>query len=384
MNGADFEPTAPGKLVPLGEGAIAFLPNELPPDLPISWELLRRAEAAHGAVSELAGQARLIDNAELVIGALARREAVLSSRMEGTHTQIAEVLVQEAVAHAEPDEDSDLHEVLNYLATLDLAQEWLGEGRSLGVPLILELHARLMAGVRGKDKTPGAYRHRNVYIGRREEGFAGARFVPPPCEHVPALMENLVSSTATALPFGPLIATAVAHYQFETIHPFEDGNGRLGRLLIPLQLMQLGLIERPLLYAAAVMERNDRRYRDGLLAVSLRGAWPEWVDFFLAIIEETAADARARVTRLMALLADYRARVRAGSSSRFALPAVDAVFRRVFVSASLITRETGGTAPTARGVIEDFVKLGILQPHARMSGAQVWVANEVLEQVYGD
>jgi Fic family protein len=383
VNAKDFGPGAAGTLLTQADGHF-FLPNLLPPGLEPSWELSRLAESAHGAVRELAGQARLIDNVELVIGALARREAVISSRMEGTHTEIAEVLVQEAVAHVEPADDSDLREVLNYLATIHLAQQWMGDGRALGVPLILDLHARLLSGVRGEDKSPGAFRRRNVYIGRSDEGFRGARFVPPPFEHVPALVENLVEVANTGLPFGPLISVAIAHYQFEAIHPFEDGNGRLGRLLVPLQLIHLGVIDRPLLYTAAAMERDDRRYRDGLLAVSTVGAWIPWLEFFLDVIQQTAIDARSRVTRLMELLADYRERVRGGSSSRYALPAVETVFRRVFVSASLITREAGGTDPTARAVINDFVKLGILQPHGRISGAQVWVANEVLEQIYGD
>ncbi|MCA9831774.1 MAG: Fic family protein [Dehalococcoidia bacterium] len=384
MRRENFSATSPGELLSISGDILAFLPTPLPPDLPVSWPLLRQAEATRGAISELAGQARLIENVELVIRALARREAVLSSRMEGTHTEIAEVLAHESVSPSAPNLDPDLDEVLNYLATITLAEQWIGDERDLGVPFIRDLHARLLQGVRGEEKSPGVFRLRNVYIGRKDDGFAGARFVPPPGEHVAMLMDNLVSTMVDPAPFGPLINAAISHYQFETIHPFEDGNGRIGRLLIPLQLMRLGVLDRPLLYLAAAFEKNDRRYRDGLLAVSETGAWLPWIEFFLEMIEAAALDARTRVTNLMTLLADYRERVRNASTSRYALPAVDVVFRRVFVSAALVTREAGGTAPTAKKVIDDLVRVGILEPSARISGTQTWLAREVLDRVYRD
>jgi Fic family protein len=372
----------PGHYVPLGDG-VAFLPAPLPPALVSTWEVFRAADQAHGAVREAVGQARLIANVELVARALARREAVRSSSMEGTQTEVVEVLVHEALAVPPPAEDSDLHEVLNYLATINLAADWIDEGRDFGVPLVRDLHRRLLQGVRGEDKAPGEFRRRNVYIGRRV-GFQGARFIPPPLEHVPALMDNLVTFMADDDLYGPVVSAAIAHFQFEAIHPFEDGNGRIGRLLIPIQLLVNGVIDRPILYLAAALERRDAEYREALLGVSRDGDWNRWIILFAEAVQETAEDASRRVTGLMDLLNEYRSRVRSGSTSRYALPGIDVVFRRVFITAPMLARETGAKDPTARALIDDFVRLGILNVYGRVANTQTWVANEVLEKVYGD
>jgi len=373
-----------GELVPLTGDIRAFLPALLPPRLEPTWDLLRKAEAAHGAVSELAGQARLIENVEFVVKALSRREAVASSRMEGTQTEIVDVLLHEASGSPLPAEDSDLYEVLNYLATIDLAREWIANGRTFGIGLINDLHRRLMQGVRGDDKSPGHFRRRNVYIGTRSGGFAGARFIPPPLEHVAGLMENLAEFVRDHDAYGPILSAAIAHYQFETIHPYEDGNGRLGRLLIPIQLMFAGVIDRPVLYVAPALERADNTYRDLMLAVSQRSDWNAWLVFFADAVRETADDALRRVSGLLELLADYRARVQAHSSSRYALPAVDLLFRRVIISPPVVVRELGATGPTARAIIEELARLGLVRRYSRVGNTQMWIADAVLEHIYAD
>ncbi|MFN0147386.1 MAG: Fic family protein, partial [Dehalococcoidia bacterium] len=338
----------------------------------------------NAALSELVGQARLIPNLELIIRALARREAVLSSRMEGTHTQILEVLVQEAMGGSPPAEDTDLHEVLNYLATVELAVQWFAEGRTLGLPLVKDLHARLILGVRGQDKNPGGLRMEDVYIGQRADGFERARFVPPPMEHVPALMDDLMAFIQQPAPVEPLIASAIAHYQFETIHPFEDGNGRLGRLLVPIQLMAAGIIDRPLLYVAPFLEAHSDAYREGLLSLSQTGNWAAWLLFFLEAIRASARDALGRVQRTMDLHAEYRRRLLSQSNSKFALPALDIVFEQVIVSAPRLRERLGVAAPTAKSLIDDFVRLGIVIPWSRMRGTQLWIAQELRDQIYED
>ena len=272
-------PSVPGKWIPLPEGDLSFVPDPLPPEPLLSGAVLAAVESARGAVSELVGQARLVANVDLISSALARREAVLSSRLEGTQTEIVEVLLQ-TPDRPPAEEDSDLYEVLNYVDTIRLAQEWLADGRELAPPLIKDLHTRLLAGVRGTHKHPGRYRLKNVYIGNRERGFKAARFIPPPLEHVPALMDDLSTFTSGARAYGPMIDSALVHYQFETIHPFEDGNGRLGRLLIPLHLQQWGVLDRPLLYLSPYMEAHSDEYRDGLLMVSREGAWDAWISSF--------------------------------------------------------------------------------------------------------
>jgi Fic family protein len=386
MRREDFSDRAPGALVRLGEdGALAYIPNRLPPPIAITRDLLLAVESARGMLGELTGQARLVENLDLVTASLARREAVLSSRIEGTQTEIVEVVLQEAGARPPASEDSDLHEVLNYRATVDLATGWLTDGRALGLPFAKDLHARLLKGTRGEEKRPGALRASNVYIGSRAEGFAGARFVPPPVEHVEPLLDDLFAFIK-ADTYGPLIDAAIAHYQFETIHPFEDGNGRLGRLLIPLHLQSRDVIDRPLLYLGPYLEAHSDEYRDGLFAVSTGGTWEAWIAFFLRAIRESSADALSRVDRIVSLQRTYRERLARVSSSSFAAPALDLVLRQVVVSVRDLSDrlERHPAAPTSKAVIDDLVEAKILQPFGRLRGRQYWIAREVFEAAYAD
>lgn len=316
--------------------------------------------------------------------ALARREAVLSSRLEGTQTEIVEVLLQTGDKPA-AEEDSDLHEVLNYVATIALAREWMAEGRKLAPPLVKDLHSRLLTGVRGRDKHPGSYRLKNVYIGNRERGFAAARFIPPPLEHVPGLMDGLFAFASEERAFGPMIDAALVHYQFETIHPFEDGNGRLGRLLIPLHLQQWGVLDRPLLYLGPYFEAHAEEYRDGLLMASREGAWEEWISFFLEALRSTAMDAMVRVTAVLDLQARYRALLLTGPASKFAFPALDLIFDHVLINVGQLTDAFSVSAPTGKTLIDTFVGLGILEPYGVVGTRhkrQTWIARELYSRVY--
>ncbi len=362
---------------------LAFVPEMLPPELTVTRELLRSAELARAAVSELTGQARLIKNINLVIRPLARREAVMSSRIEGTQTEIRELLMSETEEEP-PDPDSDVFEVLNYLATIDLAQAWFDDGRNLDMSLVKELHARLLSGVRGDDKQPGLLRRKDVYIGNRSRGIQEARYVPPPMEHVASLMDDLFSFVSGPDAYTTLVDTAIAHYQFEAIHPFEDGNGRLGRLLVPLQLMQDGALDRPLVYLGPTLLERDQEYRDGLLAVSTQGKWLDWVLFMLDAMRVAASDALRRVQRLMELHEGYRQLIASSTSSKFPLVALDVVMDRTFVAVRDIERYAQTTYPTAKSAIETLVELKILVPHARIKGRQVWRAEQLLREVYED
>jgi Fic family protein len=190
----------------------------------------------------------LIQNKILIIRPLLTREAVESARLEGTHTHIVGVLRQEAgESPSDPIEASNNQEVINYLSATWHAESWLAEGRPLDLVLIRALHKDLLVGTRGEDKGPGRFRAGQVLIGAPGDTPERARFVPPPPQHVQPAVENLVAFLKNPAPYPALVAAAIAHYQFETIHPFEDGNGRLGRLLIPLQLTAAQAITQPLI-----------------------------------------------------------------------------------------------------------------------------------------
>jgi Fic family protein len=381
MKGEDFGSNAPGQLVRIAGDALAFVPNQLPPSLEPSWEIMGAAEKARAAISQLVGQARLITNLEIITRAFARSEAVSSSRIEGTQTEVIELLQQEA-SQALPSEDSDLHEVLNYVSAINLADEWIAEGRGLDLSLIKELHARLLRGVGGQDKEPGALRTEDVYIGSRTLGFAGARFVPPPMEHVPVLMDGLVQAMNGVSPYGSLVDSAILHYQFETIHPFEDGNGRLGRLLIPMHLRLHGVVDRPLLYLGPYLEAHETAYRDGLLSVSQTGHWESWISFVLNALRETAIDALARVERIIALRADYAERVRLRGERKGSATALDIVFERVVVSVQDIRFGTGVSEPTAGAIVADLEGLGILRLHRKEGARRFWIAAGLVDAIY--
>lgn len=381
MRRTDFSSQAPGQLVPAADGAEAFVPAGLRPEVELSWDLLRAIDDARAVISELTGQARLIKNIDLVIRPLARREAVLSSRIEGTRTEVRDLLLSEAAGEA-PEEDTDIYEVFNYLATIDLAQEWFADGRRLDSSLVKELHSRLLLGVRGADKRPGAYRAQDVYIGNRAEGIHKARFIPPPVERIPALMEDWLAFSHEDSVYSPLVDAAIAHYQFEAIHPFEDGNGRLGRLLVPLHLMQEGVLDRPLLYLSPVLLDEDRAYRDGLLAVSTEGAWTEWIIFMLRAMKVAAADALGRVQRVMELHEQYQQKVRTATNSKYPILALELVMDRAFVSVPDVVQFAETTYPTAKSAIETLQSLGVLVPHGRIRGRQIWRAEELLREVY--
>ncbi len=379
MNPVDFSPNSPGRMVPIAEGW-SFLPNPLPPPLQVDASLVQAVESARAAVGELNGIARLTD-IDLVTGILARREAVSSSRIEGTQTEIIEVFEHEALEGKALPEDSDLFEVLNYRSTLDLAIAWLDEGRSFGLPLVRDLHARLLQGVRGANREPGRFRQRNVYIGRPDSGFDGARFVPAPYEHIDAGMDALMEFMAGTPSFGPMVDTALAHYQFESIHPFLDGNGRLGRLLIPLHLRAQGALLRPLLYLGPYLQEHQAAYRDGLQAVSLQGGWDWWVRFILEAIRATAIDAVGRTARVLELKEVYSARLLEITTSRHAEAALRLVMRGIVVSAPQLQRAVGVSAPTARGLTGAMCTAGILVPLRYERGRSLLWARELFEAV---
>jgi Fic family protein len=384
-----FRQSSSGRVVRFGQGEAAywaFLPNGLPPVLTFDAELVRVASDSAYALGELAAFGRTMANPHLLIGPFIRREAVLSSRIEGTQTDIADLYAYEAgqlplpgMAPAPP--ASDAQEVLNYVHALEYGQQRLAT-LPVSLRLMRELHERLMRGVRGEHATPGEFRHSQNWIGRPGCMLNEATFVPPPpAEMHQALgdLEDYLHAQAADLP--ALVRLALIHYQFEAIHPFLDGNGRIGRLLVSLLLIDWGLLPLPLLYLSAYFESHREQYYDLLLAVSERGAWRDWVAFFLQGVAEQARDASLRVKHLQDLQIEWRRRLTGARTSALTLKLADSLFASPFVTIPQAKALLGVTYPGAQHNVEKLVRVGILRQIGESSYGKTYAADEVLSAI---
>lgn len=381
MRASEFTADAPGDLITI-PGGMAYLPKPLPPELALNWDLMGANDRASRALGELTGQARIVANDALILGPLLTREAVESNRIEGTHTVVDEVLLQRAAGpprdHVRANENL---EVLRYMETATTAADVVAGGQPLNMYLLRALHEQLLSGTRGESRHPGSLRTGYVFIGQDGDRVDDARFVPPPPEQVEPAMDALVGFLQAEPPYPPLIACALMHYQFETIHPFEDGNGRLGRLLIPTYLLAHNVIDRPLLYLSEYFEAHRDDYVAHLKGVSTHGNWLSWVAFFLDAVRSQAVAALARTDSVLELASRYRERTRAGTRTQTPLAAIELIMERVYVSAPELADYAQRDYRTAKGALETLAGLGILMA-VPGSYPQRWVAQELLDLVY--
>lgn len=381
MKREGFTENATGRLMPNLDGQLTFVPDPLPPRIDgfgrTTVQLLAEAERRLG---ELAGVGRTLPNPHLLIGPFLRREAVLSSRIEGTYATAEQLLLYEALPREEP-ATPDVREVGNYVKALEYG---LARLKSLPVSLrlIREIHGVLLQGVRGQEYTPGEFRRRQNYIGHRGQPIQDARFVPPPVTEMEKCLDQFERflHSGSDLPF--LLQLALIHYQFEAIHPFLDGNGRLGRLLISLLMSERGVLPQPLLYLSAFFEHNRDAYMDHLLAVSQRGAWIDWIHFLLRGVAEQAADATRRSQRLLDLRQQYRDRLQATPrTSALALRLVDEIFAFPALTARKARDVLQVTTVSAQRNINKLVKAGILAERTGRARNRVYVASEILSTI---
>ncbi len=326
MRRENFTHDAPGEIIQSTLGYEAFTPHSLPPEVPLSWPLVRVLSDADRAVSELAGVARNLPNPHLLINPFLRREAVLSSRIEGTQASLSDLFVFEASERTEAPQSDDIEEVVNYIRALEYGLHYIRQGRRISLALLKEMHETLLRDVRGQDKSPGQFRTKQNWIAEGSRRLEHARFVPPPVPQMNDALDALESYIQAPSDLPPLVRLALIHYQFETIHPFEDGNGRIGRLLITLLLCADGLLPEPLLYLSAYFERHRDDYVDRLLGVSQKNAWGEWMAFFLVGIAEQGRDGIRRAGRLMELRETYRRRLQGARVSALTLQLTDELF----------------------------------------------------------
>jgi hypothetical protein len=350
-----YDTTATG-----GEMVRAFVPFPLPPVPPIDLSaghqcLLERATLALGRLDSVS---TLLPDPQLFLYAYIRREAVLSSQIEGTQSSLSDLLLFE-LEEAPGTPIADVVEVSNYIRALENGMARLREGFPLCNRLLREMHAHLMSRGRGSDKEPGEFRRSQNWIGGTRPG--NARFVPPPPHEVDACMaalETFLHEDTSGMPV--LLKAALAHVQFETIHPFLDGNGRLGRLLIVLILHHGGLLAQPLLYLSLYLKQHRPVYYDLLDGVRSEGDWEAWVEFFLEGVEATALGAVDTARRLVALFEEDTRRIqRSGRSAANALRVLTALRQRPILSLSQLCQISAMTFPTANKSMGQLVAAGI-------------------------
>jgi Fic family protein len=368
-----------------GEVVRSFVPAPLPPaDPPLVLDdrlTVLHAEALT-AVGKLGVAGAMVPSAQWFLYGFVRKEAVISSEIEGTQATLQDVVTFEATRQAaRPD---DVQEVCNYVDALTFARKKIisVKGLPLSTRLLCEVHKRLMRGVRGADKTPGAVRRTQNWIGGTRPG--NARFVPPPPEVVPELMAQLEKwlHSDDALP--PLVKAGLAHVQFETIHPFLDGNGRIGRLLITLLLEHWGLLESPMLYLSLALKQRQQEYYTHLTAVRDDGDWEGWTAFYLECVREAADDGVRAAEKLFALLGKDRARLIAHAS--ITVPAIrllDLLPSNPVVTLPLAVPLLGVSKPTAIKAIEALEEMGILKETSGKRRDRVYAYQKYLDVLTG-
>lgn len=360
----------------------AYVPDPLPPDLQWTPELVGDLSDADRALGELAGLARSLVNPRLLIAPFTRREAVLSSRIEGTRTTLSDLYAYEAVQLRMFELPPDVHEVHNYVRALECGLHRL-HTLPISLRLIREIHALLMEGVRGESQAPGEFRRGQNWLGPPGCTLDDAPYVPPPVDQMHEALAALERFLHAPSSLPPLARLGMIHYQFEAIHPFVDGNGRIGRLLLTLLLCAWDLLPEPLLYLSAHFEAHRDQYYDLLLRVSQRGAWEPWLRFFFCGVTDQARDAVVRAGRLQALREQYRVRFQATRAAARLLQVVDQLFARPLVTVRQVADLLGVSAQSATRYVEALVREGVLREATGQARNRVFQADAVLDAISG-
>lgn len=346
-----------------GEAVRAFIPRTLPPAEPplaIEGDLADRHAAAVTSIGRLRVAGAMVPDPGWFLYGFVRKEAVLSSQIEGTQATLRDVATFEATSTT--DRPADVEEICNYVTALNHARAMIGDsaGLPLSARLLCDVHRILMHGLRGDDKLPGEIRRSQNWIGGTRPG--NARFVPPPHDEVAPALAALEKWVHSDEPLPPLVKAGLAHVQFETIHPFLDGNGRIGRMLITLLVEHWGLLDQPLLYLSLAFKRRQQEYYDRLSAVRTEGDWEGWTAFFLECVTEAAEDAVDVAGRLFRIVSNDRAALLAsGSATVNALRLLEAMPEHPVITLPRTVDLLGVAKPTASKCIEELLRAGILR-----------------------
>lgn len=371
-----------GIYVPQSAGCRSFIPTPLPPKNPLldlgNPELLMRLSSADRAIGKLDAATELLPNPDLFVAMYVRKEAVLSSQIEGTQASLIDLLEYE-IDSARAEKSSDVGEVVNYIRAMNHGLERLDE-LPPSIRLIKEIHGILLQRVRGSEREPGEFRRTQNWIGAPGCSPSDATFVPPPPQEVLRHMSALEEYIHMEDDVPPLIKIGLIHSQFETVHPFLDGNGRMGRLLITFLLCWKKILSRPLLYISYYFKENRMEYYERLQRVRDYGEWEEWIIFFLKGVRETSVQATDTAKNIQRMREDHRAllsdQTRSSASSVLLL---DKLFEHPFVSVKTIAEIIGRSYPAANALVSQLEELGLLHEVTGQKRNRVYIYKPYLD-----
>jgi Fic family protein len=381
MERRDFAESAPGRLVRTEGNRLAFIPDPLPGRFDWSTSVVTTLGRAERSLGQLAGLGRRVPSPQRLLRTFLRREAELSSRIEGTRAKVQTMVLFAHLPEIAADVP-DVQEVENNFEAL-VAGLAATESRPVSLGIIRELHKILLRDVRGHDKTPGEFRRVQAFIGRTDR-MEDARFVPAPPHEIEPSMRALESYVRGSDGLPPLARVAMVHYQFEAIHPFADGNGRIGRVLIMLMLRSEGLLPWPLINPSAPLEQDRRTYYDHLLSVSQRGSWPNWIEFFAGCIAREANNAITRIEALESLRESYRRRVQQARSSALLPRVIDHLFAEPAITVNAVADVLSVGYSSAKKLVERLVREKIVREVTGRVRDRVFLAQGVIDLLSAD
>ncbi len=355
----------------------SFKPNPLPPvpEILLDEEIVKLVVDANRQLAKLDTASQLISNADLFISMYVRKEALISSQIEGTQCTLDDVLDPEVDMNA----NLDVSDVVNYVKATQYAIQRL-ENLPLCCRLMKEVHEKLMEGVRGQDKTPGEFRHSQNWIGPANCSLKDARYIPPNVQDMEEAMSDLERYMNENVEYDPLIRAALIHYQFETIHPFLDGNGRIGRLLILLYLMEKKVLSKPVIYISYFLKKNQVEYYDRISEVRRSGNFEQWIKFFLEAVSKAATDSLESIRQLSILHDKNIARLPISNRKKDNLRAVfEYIEQYPIIDIKKTAKELGISYNTAATVVKKLVELGILQETTNKARNRVFAYEEYLD-----
>lgn len=360
------------------ETITTFLPSPLPPKIHYEEEIVRLVEEAASNLNDLKGTGRNLPNPNIFIQPYILKEAVVSSQIEGTRTSFEEAVIQANEGNQNEQETRDLQEIRNYVEALEYGIDRLNK-EPLTVDLVKRIHEKLMSGVRGEERSPGEFRTKQVHIGEIGASRQDAEFVPMPPEKIEEAMKQLIEFTQENHSMPYLVKSALIHYQFETIHPFEDGNGRMGRLLIILEMLNKNKLSQPLLYLSEYFNNNKIRYYQKLQNVREKGEYEEWIKFFLRAVKNQSRKSTETAIQILEKEEKYRNKLREQNAPENLIILTEQMFDLHSRTISDISEELDVSYQTARNYIEELKNQNIAERIEKQGRKKHYILTGILD-----